>query len=43
MKRIVLGLLVVLVSATAFAGGVPPIPPNPTYSEPTQIIATLNA
>jgi hypothetical protein len=43
MKRIVLGLLVVLVSATAFAGGVPPIPPNPTYSEPSQIIATLNA
>jgi hypothetical protein len=30
-------------SAIGFGGGLPPIPSSPTYSEPSQIVGTLNA
>jgi hypothetical protein len=47
MKKVLLSLALFLGAvagaAVGFAGGVPPIPSSPTYSEASQIIGTLNA
>lgn len=43
LKQIFMAAGLVLGATVAFAGGVPPIPASPTYSEPSQIIGTLNA
>jgi hypothetical protein len=42
MKKILL-VAGLLGGSSAFGGGLPPVPPSPTYSEPSQIIGTLNA
>ena len=43
LKKIAVVLLAFLLSVPAFAGGVPPLPATSQYSEPSQIVATLNA
>jgi hypothetical protein len=43
LKKIATALLAFLLAVPAFAGGVPPLPVTSQYSEPSQIVATMNA
>ncbi len=42
-KKIGIALLAFLLATPVLAGGIPQIPSSPTYSEPSQIVPTLNA
>jgi len=42
-KKIGIVLLAFLLATPVMAGGIPQIPSSPTYSEPSQIVPTLNA
>jgi hypothetical protein len=43
LKKLAVAALAFLLSVPAFAGGVPQIPATSQYSEPSQIVGTLNA
>jgi hypothetical protein len=43
MKRLAYALLGILFATSAFAANLPLIPSSPQYSEPSQIVGTLNA
>ena len=43
MKKLAAALFAFLFASAAIAGGVPPLPATSQYSEPSQIVGTLNA